>query len=50
MADVQTGFGPFVSFYLTNQGWSTDNVGFAVTAGGLSVSRLNYLEERWSMR
>jgi predicted MFS family arabinose efflux permease len=36
MADVQTGFGPFVSFYLANQGWSEENVGFVLTAGGLS--------------
>jgi MFS family permease len=36
MADVQTGFGSFVSFYLANQGWSTEHVGFALTAGGLS--------------
>ena len=36
MADVQTGFGPFVSFYLADQGWSKEYVGFALTAGGLS--------------
>jgi LAS superfamily LD-carboxypeptidase LdcB len=36
IADVQTGFGSFVSFYLANQGWSTEHVGFALTAGGLS--------------
>src|SRR5215471_17733252 len=36
MADVQTGFGSFVSFYLADQGWSEKNVGFVLTAGGLS--------------
>jgi predicted MFS family arabinose efflux permease len=36
MADVQTGFGSFVSFYLADQGWSQEYVGFALTAGKLS--------------
>lgn len=36
MADVQTGFGSFVSFYLADQGWSEENVGFVPTAGALS--------------
>ncbi|MBV8934507.1 MAG: MFS transporter, partial [Alphaproteobacteria bacterium] len=36
MADVQTGFGSFVSFYLADQGWSEENVGFVLSAGGLS--------------
>ena len=36
MADVQTGFGSFVSFYLADHGWSMEHVGFALTAGGLS--------------
>lgn len=36
MADVQTGFGTFVSFYLASLGWSKENVGFVLTAGGLS--------------
>jgi len=36
MADVQTGFGSFVSFYLADQGWSEKNVGFVLTAGGLA--------------
>jgi predicted MFS family arabinose efflux permease len=36
MADVQTGFGSFVSFYLADQGWSEKNVGFVLTAGGIS--------------
>lgn len=36
MADVQTGFGSFLSFYLADRGWSQENVGFVLTAGGLS--------------
>jgi predicted MFS family arabinose efflux permease len=36
MADVQTGFGAFLSFYLADQGWSKQDVGFALTVGGLS--------------
>ena len=36
MADIQTSFGSFLSFYLANRGWSQQNVGFVLTAGGLS--------------
>ena len=36
MADVQTGFGSFVAFYLADKGWSEDEVGFVLSAGGLS--------------
>jgi MFS family permease len=35
-ADVQTGFGAFVSFYLANLHWSQEDVGFALTLGRLS--------------
>ena len=35
-ADVQTGFGAFVSFYLADLGWSRESVGFALTLGRLS--------------
>lgn len=35
-ADVQTGFGAFVSFYLAGLHWSQENVGFALTLGRLS--------------
>jgi len=30
MADVQTGFCPFVSLYLAAHGWSMEHVGFAL--------------------
>jgi len=35
-ADVQTGFGAFVSFYLADLRWSQESVGFALTLGRLS--------------
>ena len=34
LADVQTGFGTFVAFYLAHLGWTERNVGFALTLGG----------------
>lgn len=34
IADVQTGFGTFVAFYLASLGWSQENVGFVLAAGG----------------
>src|ERR1700733_16188602 len=36
LADVQTGFGTFVAFYLAHLGWSARSVGFALTLGGLA--------------
>src|SRR5262245_16355250 len=36
MADVQIGFGSFLAFYLADLGWSKQNVGLALTVGGLS--------------
>jgi MFS family permease len=36
LADVQTGFGAFVAFYLAHLGWSERDVGFALTLGGLA--------------
>jgi len=35
LADVQTGFGPFVSVYLTTQAWTQIDIGLVLTAGGL---------------
>ncbi len=35
-ADVQLGFGAFVSFYLAGLGWSQESVGFAMTVGQLT--------------
>jgi MFS family permease len=36
MADVQIGFGSFLAFYLADLGWSKQDVGFALTVGGLA--------------
>jgi MFS family permease len=35
VADVQTGFGPFVSLYLTTQKWTQVDIGLVLSAGGL---------------
>jgi len=36
VADVQTGFGPFMSVYLTSQGWTQVDIGLVLTARGLA--------------
>jgi MFS family permease len=35
LADIQTGFGPFVAVYLTAQSWTQVDIGLILTAGGL---------------
>ena len=35
VANVQTGFGPFIAVYLTAQAWTQVNIGLALTVGGL---------------
>jgi MFS family permease len=35
LADIQTGFGPFVAIYLTAQAWPQFDIGLVLTAGGL---------------
>lgn len=37
IADVQTGFGTFVAFYLAHLGWSHGDVGLVLTAGGIAA-------------
>jgi MFS family permease len=37
LADVQTGFGAFVAFYLADLGWTKGQVGLALTAGTLAA-------------
>src|SRR2546422_2790062 len=37
VADVQTGFGPFISVYLTTQQWTQIDIGLILTAGGLAA-------------
>jgi isocitrate lyase len=34
VADVQTGFGPFVSVYLTAQRWTQVDIGLVLSAAG----------------
>lgn len=35
LADIQTGFGPFVAVYLTAQAWSQGDIGLVLTIGSL---------------
>ncbi|MBV8410088.1 MAG: MFS transporter [Alphaproteobacteria bacterium] len=35
VADVQTGFGPFVSVYLTTEHWTQVDIGLVLTVGGI---------------
>ena len=37
IADIQTGFGTFVAFYLADLGWSESSVGLALATGGLAA-------------
>ncbi|MGH6674174.1 MAG: MFS transporter [Xanthobacteraceae bacterium] len=37
LADVQTGFGTFVAFYLAHLGWSKSSVGLALTVGTVAA-------------
>jgi hypothetical protein len=36
LADVQTGFGSFVAFYLAQLEWSPGDIGIALTVGGIA--------------
>src|ERR1700741_1886904 len=36
IADVQTGFGTFVAFYLAQQGWRHDRIRVALAVGGVA--------------
>ena len=36
IADVQTGFGSFVAFYLAQLGWSPSHIGLALSVGGVA--------------
>src|ERR1700747_973377 len=38
LADVQTGFGPFVAVYLTTQKWTQGQIGLVVSVGGIAGS------------
>ena len=34
VADIQTGFGPFVAVYLTSQKWTQIDIGLVLSVGG----------------
>jgi MFS family permease len=36
IADVQTGFGPFIALYLIAEGWSQGSIGLLLTVGGIT--------------
>jgi MFS family permease len=36
VANIQTGFGPFISVYLTTQGWTLTAIGFALSLGTIT--------------
>src|SRR5580658_1506725 len=36
LADVQTGVGPFLAIYLAGYKWNEENVGLALTVGGIA--------------
>lgn len=37
LANVQTGFGPFIAVYLTAQAWTQTDIGLVLTAGGIAA-------------
>lgn len=37
LADVQSGFGPFISVYLTGEKWTQSDIGYVLTAGALTA-------------
>src|ERR1700736_4099831 len=37
VANIQTGFGPFVAVFLTSQGWTQTAVGFALSIGTVTA-------------
>ena len=47
IADVQTGFGTFVAFYLAKLGWSQGDVGLALTIGGIAGVSASFPAGRW---
>jgi MFS family permease len=37
VANVQTGFGPFIAVYLTSQAWTQEQIGFALSVGTVTA-------------
>ena len=49
VADVQTGFGPFVAVYLTTQKWTQIDIGLVLSVAGLvALVRHRCRAARWS--
>ncbi|CAK7003364.1 MAG: hypothetical protein DELT_00123 [Desulfovibrio sp.] len=36
LADVRDGLGPFLGVYLQQNGWTPDQIGYVMTAGGFA--------------
>ena len=45
LADVQTGFGPFLAVYLTTQKWTQVEIGFVLSIGGIVGSGVGKLSQ-----
>jgi hypothetical protein len=41
LADIQTGWGPFVVAYLTSKSWTQLDIGLILTVGTLSAPKTN---------
>ena len=50
IADVQTGFGPFVAVYLTAANWTQVEIGFALSLGTVTAIVASSPPAPWSMR
>ncbi len=48
IADVQTGFGTFVAFYLAHLNWPQGLIGLALTVGRIAGAK--FLAARWQTR
>ncbi|MFC7611779.1 hypothetical protein [Teichococcus aestuarii] len=48
VADVQTGFGPFVAVYLTTQAWTEVQIGFALSLGTMTAMISRCRPAPWS--
>src|SRR6476619_7049080 len=49
VANVQTGFGPFIAVYLTENRWTTAEIGYALTIGTLCALVDGMRDKRWAV-
>ena len=49
LADIQTGWGPFVAAYLTSNSWTQLDIGLILTVGTLAAMALQFPSARWSI-